>query len=100
MQIKELKRQLEINPQIQVCVINHTASSLYLVEIHNAGEIELLTGWRGQQRVFRSLEEVTGELKHHGIKRAVLLNHVANDEVIGRESFYQGLNPAALNLCY
>lgn len=100
MQIKELKKQLELNPQIQVCVINHTASSFFLVEIRDEEKVELLTGWRGQQRVFRSLDEATEELKRHGINRAVLLKHVENDETIGRESFYQGLNPAGLSLSF
>ncbi len=100
MQIKELKKQLELNPQIQVCVINYTASSFFLVEIRDEEKVELLTGWRGQQRVFRSLDEATEELKRHGINRAVLLKHVARDEVVGSESFYQGLNPAGLSLSF
>lgn len=100
MQIKELKKQIKLNAALQVCVISHASSGFYLVQIRNGEEVDLLTNWRGQQRVFRSLSEATSELKSHGITRAVLLSHVANDEVIGREAYYQGLNPAALNLCF
>lgn len=100
MQIKELKKQLELNPHIQVCVINHTASSFFLVQIRNEEKVELLTGWRGQQRVFRSLDEATEELKRHGIHRALLLKHVDHDGLMGRESFYQGLNPVGLSLSF
>lgn len=100
MQIKELKKQIKLKSGIQVCVISHASSGFYLVQIRDGEEVELLTNWRGQQRVFRSLDEATSELKHQGITRAVLLSHVANDEMIGREPFYNGLNPAALNLCF
>lgn len=100
MQIKELKKQINNNPSIQVYVISHASSGFYLVQIRNGEAIDLLTNWRGQQRVFRSLSEATSELKSNGITRAVLLSHVANDEIIGRDAYYNGLNPAAMNLCF
>lgn len=100
MQIKELKKQIKLNPNIQVCIISHASSGFYLVQIRDGAEVNLLSNWRGQQRVFRSLDQATSELKHQGINRAVLLSHVANDEMISREPFYKGLNSAALNLCF
>jgi len=100
MQIKELKKQLKQNPAIQVCVISHTSSGFYLVQIHNGEEVDLLTNWRGQQRVFRSLSEATSELKSNSIMRAVLLSHVANDEVVDRKPNYQDLTSVAPNLCF
>lgn len=100
MQIKELKKQIKLSPALQVCVISHASSGFYLVQIRDGENVDLLTNWRGQQRVFRSLSEATNELKSQGITRAVLLSHVANDEMIGRQAYYQGLNPAALNLSF
>ncbi|WP_027848848.1 hypothetical protein [Marinospirillum minutulum] len=91
MQIKELKKQLELNPQIQVGIINHTASSFCLVQIRNAEEVKFLTGWRGQHRVFRSLDEATEELARHGIKPAFLTNY---------EPFYEGLNTRPLSFSF
>lgn len=100
MQIKELKKQIKLNPSVQVGVISHASSGFYLVQIRDAETVNLLTNWRGQHRVFRGLDEATSELKRHGIMRAVLLSHVANDEMIGREPCYKGLNPATLNLSF
>ncbi|SFX73158.1 DUF6482 family protein [Marinospirillum alkaliphilum] len=99
MQIKELKRLLSEHPNTEIRIISHAGSRFYLIQIRQEQELDLLKGWRGQPRVFRSLDEATGELKRHGIDRAVLLHHVANDEVIGRDAAQLQLNGYSLPLC-
>lgn len=99
MQIKELKKRLQVHPETEVRIISHASSRFYLVQISLGNDLDILSGWRGQPRVFRSLDEATGELKRHGIHRALLVHHVANDEVIGREACYAGLQGSAVPLC-
>jgi len=100
MQIKELKKKLKLNSAIQVGVVSHASSGFYLVQIRDGDEVKCLTSWRGQQRVFRSLDEAINELKHHGITRAVLLNHVAKDEPVNRRSVFQEISSTELSLSF
>lgn len=100
MQIKELKKKIKLNPSIQVGVVSRASSGFYLVQIRDGEEVKFLTNWRGQQRVFRSLDEAISELKHHGITRAVLLNYITNDELANRKSVFQGLNSTELSLSF
>jgi|AntRauTorckE6833_2_1112554.scaffolds.fasta_scaffold05503_6 hypothetical protein len=91
MQIKELKKRLQDYSDLELHVVSHSGSHFYLIQIRYQNEVDLLRGWRGQPKVYRSLEQATGELKRLGVKKAVLASNVAQDEVVGREPNYSGL---------
>ncbi|WP_114417435.1 DUF6482 family protein [Marinospirillum perlucidum] len=95
MQAKDLKKLMQQRDDVELRVISHAASRFYLIQISWGEDTDLLKGWRGQPKVYRSLDEATGELKRFGVHRAVLLNHVAHDEVLGRET---GSSPLAAAL--
>ncbi|MDR9468119.1 DUF6482 family protein [Marinospirillum sp.] len=92
MQTKELKKRLQESSDLELHVVSHSGSHFYLIQIRCQNEeVDLLRGWRGQPKVYRSLEQATGELKRLGVKKAVLASNVAQDEVVGREPNYSGL---------
>jgi len=92
MQTKELKKMLQKEPDLEVRIISHSGSQFYVIQICWQDEIDLLKGWRGQPKVFRSLDQATGELKRLGFNKAVLASRVAQDEVIGRQANYSGIS--------
>ena len=94
MQAKDLKALLKLRDDVQLRVISHAGSQFYLIQICWGEERDLLKGWRGQPKVFRSLDQATGEIKRLGVDRAVLVSQVAHDEVLGRNPNYSGLNAA------
>jgi len=91
MQNKELKKLIQDKSDLELSIISHSGSHFYLIQVRYQNEVDLLKGWRGQAKVYRSLDQATGELKRLGVKNAVLASSVAQDEVVGREPNYAGL---------
>lgn len=69
MQIKELKHVVQGRPDTEIRVVGHAGSRFYRVQVCIGEMVEVLKGWRGQIRVFRSFDEAANELRHHGIDR-------------------------------
>ena len=88
MQIKQLKKLLHEHREVQVSIISHASSHFYLIQIRWQDEVDLLTGWREQPKVYRSLDQASAELKLLGIKQAHLVHSVPQDEIIGRPAHY------------
>lgn len=99
MQSKELKKLVLNEADLELRVISHSGSRFYLIQICWQGDVDLLKGWRGQPKVFRSLDQATSELKRLGVSKAYLASRVAQDEVIGRQANYSSL-PAYLPLSF
>lgn len=89
MELKELKQFAAQHDNFEVRVITHSGSGFYQVELEDVeGERHLLTR-RGKPSLFRALDDVYLELKRSGIHRAYLVQHVPQDEVVGRETHYR-----------
>ncbi|MGR4069414.1 DUF6482 family protein [Halomonas sp. LR3S48] len=89
MEFEQLKSFVTRHDNFEVRVITHSGSRCYQVELEDMeGGRHLLTH-RGKPTVFRSLEDVYLELQRAGIHRAFLVQHVPQDEVIGREAHYR-----------
>lgn len=100
MQAKDLKLLIKQRDDVELRIISHAASRFYLIQIRWGDEQDLLKGWRGQPKVYRSLDQATGELKRFGVKQAVLISQVAHDEVLGREPRYTNPLQGALPLSF
>ncbi len=94
MQAKDLKQLLQQRQDVELRIISHAASRFYLIQISWGEELDLLKGWRGQPKVYRSLDQATAELKRFGAVKATLVSQVAHDEVLGRAPNYSGLAAA------
>lgn len=85
---KELKHYARHHDNFEIRVIAHAGSRYYQVMLELAeGPTHVLTQ-RGKPMLFRSLDDVYGELKRAGIHRAYLVQQVANDEIVGHEPHY------------
>ena len=88
MELKALKQFVANHDNFEIRVITHSGSRFYQVELEDVeGERHMLMQ-RGKPMLFRSLEDVYGELKRAGIHRAYLVQQVANDEIVGHEPHY------------
>lgn len=88
MELKELKRYQHDHDNFEIRVIAHAGSRYYQVMLEpEDGSTHALTRG-GKPMLFRSLEDVYGELKQAGIHRAYLVQQVANDEIVGHEPHY------------
>ncbi|WP_111413248.1 DUF6482 family protein [Billgrantia lactosivorans] len=88
MQFEELKEFAAHSDNFEIRVITHTGSRCYQVELEDVeGRRHMLTR-RGKPIVFRALEDVYLELQRAGIHQAFLVQHIPEDEVIGREAHY------------
>ncbi|WP_280563048.1 MULTISPECIES: DUF6482 family protein [unclassified Chromohalobacter] len=89
MEIKELKHFMDAEHNFEIRVISHAGSRLYRVEMEDIeGQCYPLMR-RGKPMLFRALDDVYAELNQAGIHRAYLVQWVAHDEVIGRDTHYQ-----------
>ena len=94
MQARDLKELMKKREDVELRIISHAGSRFYLIQVSWGEELDLLKGWRGQPRVYRSLDQATAELKRFGVSRATLVSQVAHDEVLGRAPNYSGLAAA------
>ncbi|CAO1667566.1 MULTISPECIES: DUF6482 family protein [Salinicola] len=88
MELKELKSYTQHHDNFEIRVIAHAGSRYYqLVLEPEDGPTQVLTR-RGKPMLFRSLDDVYGELKQAGVHRAYLVQQAANDEIVGHEPHY------------
>lgn len=88
MELKELKHYLQDHDNFEIRIIAHAGSRYYQVMLEQEdGATQVLTR-RDKPMMFRSLEDVYGELKQAGAHRAYLVQQVANDEIVGHEPHY------------
>ena len=88
MELKALKQFVASHDNFEIRVITHSGSRFYQVELEDVeGERHMLMQ-RNKPMLFRSLDDVYLELKHAGIHRAYLVQHVPQDEVIGHDAHY------------
>lgn len=88
MELKELKEYQRHHDNFEIRVIAHGGSRYYQVMLEpEDGSTHVLTR-RGKPMLFRSLDDVYGELKQADIHRAYLVQQVANDEIVGHEPHY------------
>ncbi|SDO13817.1 DUF6482 family protein [Vreelandella arcis] len=88
MEMKALKAFVASHDNFEIRVISHAGSRYYQVELEDVeGERHMLTQ-RGKPMMYRALDDIYLELKRAGIHRAYLVQHVAHDEMIGREAHY------------
>lgn len=88
---KQLKQHHQ--DDLEIRVIGHADSRYYVIQVVRGDDMDLLTSERGQPVVYRNLDEVYHELRRQQVNKAWLVHHVANDEMIGRDPYYQ--NPPA-----
>ncbi|SEI39826.1 hypothetical protein SAMN05421831_101271 [Allopseudospirillum japonicum] len=100
MHCSELKRLAKRGEDFEVHVLTHAASRYYQVQIQYDDEAFVLSSLRNKPMVFRSLDEVYQELRRHGISRAYLVQHVANDEMIGRMPTYHAPHVSHMPLSF
>ncbi|GAB2791404.1 hypothetical protein GCM10027040_16840 [Halomonas shantousis] len=89
MEITQLKRFVQEHDHFEICVISLAESRYYQVELEDVEGRRLLLTQRGKPMLFRTLDDVYGELKCAGINRAYLVQHVAGDEASSREAAYR-----------
>ncbi|RCV87646.1 DUF6482 family protein [Billgrantia montanilacus] len=89
MDFDDLKAFAASHDNYEIRVITHSGSHCYQVELEDMEGARHMLTRRGKPVVFRSLEDVYLELQRAGIHRAFLVQHVPQDEVIGREAHYQ-----------
>ena len=89
MEFDDLKEFAARHDNFEIRVITHSGSHCYQVELEDMEGVRHMLSRRGKPTVFRSLEDVYLELKRAGIHRAYLVQHVPQDEVIGREAHYR-----------
>ncbi|MGQ7244116.1 DUF6482 family protein [Salinicola sp. V024] len=88
MELTEFAHYQRQHENFEIRVIAHAGSRYYQVMLEPAdGATKILTR-RGKPMLFRSLDDVYGELKQAGIRRAYLVQQVANDEIVGHEARY------------
>lgn len=88
MELKDLKQFVASHDNFEIRVITHSGSRFYQIELEDVeGERHMLMQ-RTKPMLFRSLDDAYMDLKRAGIHRAYLVQHVAHDEVIGRDAHY------------
>ena len=88
MKLKELKKLLKSGVNAEVQIVTHATHSQYGIRIQTEAEQYRLVNWRNRPMIFRSLDQARQLLAQAGIRHAVLIQHVAHDEVIGRVATY------------
>ncbi|MHB0776347.1 DUF6482 family protein [Halomonas sp. WWR20] len=89
MEISQLKHFAQHHEHFEICVISHAGSRYYQVELEDIDAKRHLLTQRGKPMLFRTLDDVYGELKCAGIRRAYLVQHIANDDAVCGEVAYQ-----------
>jgi hypothetical protein len=89
MEFNDLKAFVACHDNFEIRIITHTGSHCYQVELEDVEGVRHTLSRRGKPVVFRSLEDVYLELQRAGIHRAYLVQHVPQDEVVGRDAHYQ-----------
>ncbi|MCK2041444.1 hypothetical protein KZO83_01900 [Chromohalobacter sp. TMW 2.2308] len=89
MEINELKHFVDAEHNFEIRVISHAGSRLYRVEMEDIEGQHYPLMRRGKPMLFRALDDVYAELKQAGIHRAYLVQWVAHDEMVGRDTHYQ-----------
>ncbi|MGQ7245983.1 DUF6482 family protein [Halomonas sp. V046] len=89
MEFNDLKAFVGHHDNFEIRVISHAGSRIHQVELEDVEGRRHLLCRRGKPVLFRSLDDVYLELKRAGIHRAYLVQHVAQDEVVGRDAHYQ-----------
>lgn len=89
MEFEQLKNFVAHHTNFEVRIVTHTGSHCYQVELEDVEGVRHLLTRRSKPMVFRSLEDVYLELQRAGIRQAFLVQHVPQDEVIGRETHYR-----------
>ncbi|MGM0825162.1 MAG: DUF6482 family protein [Pseudomonadota bacterium] len=88
MEMTSLKAFVAQHDNFEIRVISHAGSRYYQVELEDVeGQRHMLTQ-RGKPMMFRALDDIYLELKRADIHRAYLVQHVAHDEMIGRDAHY------------
>lgn len=89
MELNALNQFVVNHDNFEIRVITHSGSRFYQVELEDVeGKRHMLTQ-RSKPMLFRSLDDVYLELKRAGIHRAYLVQHVPQDEVVGRDAHYK-----------
>ncbi|SJN12286.1 hypothetical protein CZ787_07740 [Halomonas citrativorans] len=88
MELKALKQFVDSHDNFEIRVITHSGSGFYQLELEDVEGARHMLTQRGKPMLFRSLDDVYLELKRAGIHRAYLVQHVPQDEVIGRDAHY------------
>lgn len=89
MELNALNQFVVNHDNFEIRVITHSGSRFYQVELEDVeGKRRMLTQ-RSKPMLFRSLDDVYLELKRAGIHRAYLVQHVPQDEVVGRDAHYK-----------
>lgn len=88
MELHELKNFVEGQHPFEIRVIGSSTSRFYQVELEDmeGGRHRLCRS--GKPVLFRSLEDVYLELKRAGIHQAYLVQQIAEDELVGRNTHY------------
>lgn len=89
MDFDDLKAFAANHDNYEIRVIAHVGSHCYQVELEDMEGVRHMLTRRAKPVVFRSLEDVYLELQRAGIHRAFLVQHVPQDEVIGRATHYR-----------
>lgn len=88
MEIEQLESFIQTHDDFEIRVITHSGSQFHQVELEDMrGGRHMLTR-RGKPMAFRSLDDVYLELKRAGIQRAFLVQHVPEEEMVGRAVHY------------
>lgn len=88
MKITALKKIVGSGMAVEAEIVTHATHSQYGIRIKTQDNCERLTNWRDRPLIFRSLDQARQALSQAGIKQAVLVQHVAHDEIIGRVATY------------
>lgn len=89
MNLEALARFARAHDDYDICVIAHAGSRYYQVALEPAdGSTHVLTR-RDKPMMFRSLDDVYGELKQADIQSAYLVEQAADDESAGRKAHYR-----------
>lgn len=88
MKLKELKQLVHTHAAIEVEIVTHATHSQYGIRIKTEDDCHRLMNWRNRPLIFRSLDQARQALSEVGVTQAVLIQHVAHDEVIGRVATY------------
>lgn len=87
MELNALKQFVVSHDNFEIRVITHS-SRFYQMELEDVEGARHMLTQRGKPMLFRSLDDVYMELRRAGIHRAYLVQHVPQDEVIGRDAHY------------
>ncbi|WP_110685504.1 DUF6482 family protein [Salinicola aestuarinus] len=100
MEIEELEHFTQAHRDYDVRIIAHAGSRYYQVMLEPAGGATQRLTRRGKPMMFRSLDDVYGELKRAAIRQAYLVHQVANDDVVGFEAHCRDPLPSRVSVVF